>query len=101
SSHHGVRFMIPHIMGAHQFTRDLVVEVLPLPPHRLVCLGAQDNGLSSAVTALLATTHAPLAFRPMGLCLAGATWREEARPIPERGKGRYSEGYSRLPARRR
>jgi hypothetical protein len=31
------------LMCAHQLKRDLVVAVLPLPPHRLGCLGKQDN----------------------------------------------------------
>jgi hypothetical protein len=62
-------------------TGRLLVNVGPLAAgaaQRLVRRGEQDHRLPPVVTALLATTHAPLAVRQGARGLARAAWGEDA-----------------------
>jgi hypothetical protein len=52
--------VIDRVLLTQKGERGLVVEILPLTPHVLMCLGQERHRLAPAVTAALAARDTPL-----------------------------------------
>src|SRR5262249_43826543 len=85
--------VIDRVVRPHELERRLMVKVLPLPPHRLMCLGENADSLAPAMAPALATTDTSLAFGEIHFCLAVAGWRADAHAVRKRGERLNTEVY--------
>src|SRR5262245_41661575 len=82
------------VIPTHEGECRLVVEVLPLAPHRLMRLGEPTDGLTAPVAAFLAPGYPTLAFGQVALGFAVVARCEDACPIRQRGEGLQPQVYA-------